>query len=244
MKKTISGVVAALVLVTFSSVADEATVAVANNFFGPMKQLVNDFSQRSEHAIQISTGSTGQLYAQIINGAPFDLFFAADNIRPQQLVEQGLASAPMTYAQGTLVLWSETLDVDVEKQLTSLAFVYLAMANPQLAPYGVAAQQTLEKLELYDKVSNKLVLGKGLNPTYQYIATGNAQLGFVAKSQVFSDNRFKAGSYWQVPNDYYQPITQDVVMLNAAKDNRAASDFLGYLKTDSAQAIMASFGYQ
>ncbi|MGX9417633.1 molybdate ABC transporter substrate-binding protein [Vibrio sp. WJH972] len=224
--------------------AEEATVAVANNFSGPMKKLINDFSAQSDHVIQISTGATGQLYAQIINGAPFDLFFSADTARPEKLVAEGLASDKFTYAKGTLVLWSETAGIDVKKQLTDLDFEYFSMANPKLAPYGLAAQQALEKLALYDKMRAKVVLGKGLNPTYQYIVTGNAQLGLVAKSQVFSNNAFKAGSYWEVPSDDYQEIKQDAVTLTMGKDNPAAQAFLAYLKTEQAQSIITSYGYQ
>jgi molybdate transport system substrate-binding protein len=244
MKKTVWSMVIALVFVTFSSVADEATVAVANNFSGPMKQLVEDFSRDSEHTIQISTGATGQLYAQIINGAPFDLFFSADTVTPQKLVAAGLASNAFTYAKGALILWSETPNLDLKNQLSMMDFNYLAMANPKLAPYGLAAQQSLEKLALYDKVANKLVLGQGLNPTYQYIVTGNAQLGFVAKSQVFANHRFKKGSYWEIPSDYYQEIKQDVVTLASGKDNLAAIAFVSYLQTERAKTIITSYGYK
>jgi molybdate transport system substrate-binding protein len=244
MNKTVLTSSTALLLVSWSALADDATVAVANNFFGPMTRLVTDFSSHSEHVIQISTGATGQLYAQITNGAPFDLFFAADTATPAKLVTDGLASHPFTYAKGSLVLWSESTGVDVKQQLSAMEFSYLAMANPKLAPYGLAAQQSLEKLALYDKVADKLVLGKGLNPTYQYVVTGNAQLGFVAKSQVYEDNRFKTGSYWEVPTDYYQEIKQDAVTLSAGEKNPAVSAFLDYLKTEPAQAIINSYGYK
>lgn len=244
MNRIIVSSIAALCCISNAVLADEATVAVANNFFGPIKQLVQDFTSDSDHTIQISTGSTGQLYAQITNGAPFDLFFAADAERPQKLVADGLASNEFTYAKGALVLWSETPDVDVKKQLSDLDFKFIALANPKLAPYGLAAQQSLEKLALYDKVANKMVLGKGLNPTYQYIVTGNAQLGFVAKSQVFADNRFKTGSYWEVPSDYYEEIKQDMVTLNLGKDNLAASAFVDYLQTERAKTIITSYGYK
>ncbi len=245
MKK--QGVLSCALLALLSSGnswADSAMVAVANNFFGPMKQLAADFASTSEHSIEISTGSTGQLYAQITNGAPFDLFFAADTVRPEKLVVDGAAVDEFTYARGTLVLWSETSDVDVKDQLSSLKFTHLAMADPKLAPYGLAAEQAMEKMGLYASVSDKVVMGKGLNPTYQFVVTGNAELGFVAKSQVYADNQYKTGSYWEVPVDSYQEIKQDAVTLNAGKDNLAAKAFLDYLQTERAQSIIASFGYQ
>lgn len=227
-----------------NSWADTATVAVANNFSGPLKQLAADFASVSEHSIEMSTGSTGQLYAQITNGAPFDLFFAADTVRPEKLVAEGMASGEFTYARGALVLWSEQAGVDVKQQLEQFEFTHLAMANPKLAPYGLAAEQSLEKMDIYTQVGDKIVLGKGLNPTYQFIVTGNAQLGFVAKSQVYADNQYKTGSYWEVPADYYQEIKQDAVTLTAGKDKVAVQAFLDYLQTERAQAIIASFGYK
>lgn len=224
--------------------ADTAVVAVANNFFGPMKALNKDFSAVTSDSLQISTGSTGQLYAQIINGAPFDLFFAADTVRPQKLVAEGKGFNEFTYAKGTLVLWTEKADVDVKTELSDGKFEHLAIANPKLAPYGLAAQQAMTKMGLWDTVSDKLVMGKGLNPTYQYIVTGNAQLGFIAKSQVYKEGQYKAGSYWQVPAEDYKEILQDAVTLESGKTNKAVSSFLEYLKTDRAQAIIKSFGYK
>ncbi len=244
MNKRIFSCALAALLVAGNCWADSAIVAVANNFSGPMKQLAQDFESVTKHHLEISTGSTGQLYAQITNGAPFDLFFAADTVRPGKLVGEGLAGNEFTYARGTLVLWSESAGVDVAKQLSGDEFSHLAMANPKLAPYGLAAQQALEKLDLYDKVEGKIVMGKGLNPTYQFIVTGNAELGFVAKSQVYANNSYKEGSYWEVPAEYYQEIKQDAVTLEAGKDNAAAQAFLDYLKTDGAQAIIASYGYK
>ncbi|CAM3932348.1 Molybdate-binding periplasmic protein precursor [Vibrio aerogenes CECT 7868] len=222
--------------------ADEAVVAVANNFFGPMKELRQDFESVSPHHLSVSTGSTGQLYVQILQGAPFDLFFAADTIRPQKLVKSGMASGEFTYAKGTLVLWAEHPGLKAKKALSAGQFHHLAIANPKVAPYGVAAKETLEKLGLYAQLQDKLVMGKGLNPTYQFIATGNAELGFVAKSQVYK-NHYKAGSYWEVPRNYYSEIKQDAVTLPSGVQNKAVIDFLKYLQSDRAQAIIKNYGY-
>ncbi len=240
--RMIAGLIAAVVAGGVQ--ADTAVVAVANNFFGPMKALNKDFSAVTSDSLQISTGSTGQLYAQIINGAPFDLFFAADTVRPQKLVAEGKGFSEFTYAKGTLVLWSEKAGVDVKTELSDGKFDHLSIANPELAPYGLAAKQSLTKMGLWDNVSDKLVMGKGLNPTYQYVVTGNAQLGFIAKSQVYQEGQYKPGSYWQVPAEDYEEIQQDAVTLESGKTNKAVSSFLEYLKTDRAQAIIKSFGYK
>jgi molybdate transport system substrate-binding protein len=193
--------------------------------------------------VVVSTGSTGQLYAQISHGAPFDLFFSADRERPQLLVDQGLGFDAFTYAQGALVLWSERSGLALQSLLESGQFDYIAMADPQLAPYGLAAQQVLEQLDLFRMLQNKMVLGKGLNPTYQYVASGNALLGFVAKSQVYQENTYKTGSYWEIPTNLYDPIKQDAVVLSSGRKNQAAQAFLHYLASDRAQQIMRSYGY-
>ncbi|MCE0495429.1 molybdate ABC transporter substrate-binding protein [Vibrio salinus] len=224
--------------------AETAMVAVANNFFGPMKALNQDFSKVTPDSLEISTGSTGQLYAQIINGAPFDLFFAADKARPEKLTAAGKGFHEFTYARGTLVLWSEKAGITLTDMLKNSAFSHLAIANPKLAPYGLAAKQSLTKMNLWNQVSDKLVMGKGLNPTYQYIVTDNAELGFIAKSQVYKNGRYKTGSYWEVPIADYDEIRQDAVTLASGKDNKVVKAFLDYLKTDRAQAIIKSYGYQ
>ncbi len=240
--RIIAGLITAVV--AGGAQADTAVVAVANNFFGPMKALNADFSATTKDSLEISTGSTGQLYAQIINGAPFDLFFAADTARPQKLVAEGKGFSEFTYAKGTLVLWSEKEGVKLTDTLNGGDYSHLAIANPKLAPYGLAAQQALTKMKLWDKVSDKLVMGKGLNPTYQFIVTGNAELGFIAKSQVFKDGKYKTGSSWEVPTKDYAEILQDAVTLESGKSNKAVASFLTYLKTDRAQAIIKSYGYQ
>ncbi|SJN52732.1 Molybdate-binding periplasmic protein precursor [Vibrio ruber DSM 16370] len=231
-------------LLSASCWSADALFAVANNFYRPMKALSQDFESQFPHHIEISTGATGQLYVQITQGAPFDLFFAADTVRPAKLVQARQASEQFTYARGTLVLWSAQPKIAVKERLLSGAYTHLAMANPQLAPYGLAAQQALEKMGLYTKIQDKIVQGKGLNPTFQFIATGNAALGFVAKSQVYQNNHYQSGSYWEVPFEDYAPIRQDAVVLPAGQTNEAAQAFLNYLKTDRAQNIIRSYGYR
>lgn len=233
----------ALSLFSTSAFSQTLTLAVANNFYGPMKALVSDYKHLNSDEVEISTGSTGQLYAQIINGAPFDLFFSADQHRPQLLMEQQLADDEFTYAQGVLVAWSPAENVDVKAELFSANFQYLAIADPKLAPYGLAAQQMLEKYQKWNDVQNKLVVGKGLNATYQYVFTGNAQIGLLAKSQVYQQGEFQPGSVWQVPASDHQPIKQDAVTLKSAKGKESVTQFVDYLKSERAKNIIASFGY-
>ncbi|SIO96391.1 molybdate ABC transporter substrate-binding protein [Vibrio spartinae] len=231
-------------LLSASCWSADALFAVANNFYRPMKALSQDFESRFPHHIEISTGATGQLYVQITQGAPFDLFFAADTARPTKLVQDQQASDQFTYARGTLVLWSAQPKIAVKDLLLSGEYAHLAMANPQLAPYGLAAQQVLEKMGLYSKIQDKIVQGKGLNPTFQFVVTGNAALGFVAKSQVYQNHHYQSGSYWEVPCEDYAQIRQDAVVLPAGQTNKAAQAFLNYLQTDRAQRIIQSYGYR
>ncbi|MGY0614814.1 molybdate ABC transporter substrate-binding protein [Vibrio sp. FJH11] len=233
----------ALSLFSTAAFSQTLTLAVANNFYGPMKALVSDYKQLHSDEVEISTGSTGQLYAQIINGAPFDLFFSADQTRPQLLVERQLAEDEFTYAQGVLVAWSPAENIDVKADLFSANFQYLAIADPKLAPYGLAAQQMLEKYQKWNDVQNKLVVGKGLNATYQFVFTGNAQIGLLAKSQVYQQGEFQSGSVWQVPASDHQAIKQDAVTLKSAKGKESVTQFVDYLKSERAKNIITSFGY-
>ncbi|PWI33597.1 molybdate ABC transporter substrate-binding protein [Vibrio albus] len=225
--------------------AEEVTVAVANNFYRPMQAIAQDFKQVTGDDVVLSTGSTGQLYAQIVNGAPFDVFLAADTKRPAKLEESGLATGRFTYAQGRLVLWSPNKELlkGSEKVLLEPQVKHIAMANPKLAPYGLAAQQVMEKLGIYSELGSKFVLGKGLNPTYQFVVTGNADVGFLAMSQVYKDGQFAEGSHWEVPADLYEPIKQDAVVLNKAKDAPATQRLIQYLNSDRAKTLISSFGY-
>lgn len=236
-------VVVSFIMVSFGSYAEDATIAVANNFYGPVQVLVEDFAQVSGFQLAVSTGSTGQLYAQIINGAPFDLFLAADTKRPAKLVDEGFGFDQFIYAKGLLVLWSKTADYDVKQHMLLGDCNHFAIADPKLAPYGLAAQQALTKMELWDSMTPKIVMGKGLNPTYQFLVTGNAQLGMVAKSQVFKNGQYIGGSVWEVPVTDYAPIEQAAVTLKSGVDNAAIKAFLAYYSTARAQKIVASFGY-
>nr|WP_321386192.1 molybdate ABC transporter substrate-binding protein [uncultured Vibrio sp.] len=230
-------------LLSNAAFSQTLTVAVANNFYGPMKALVSDYTQQQGDDVEISTGSTGQLYAQIVNGAPFDLFFSADQRRPQLLVEQQLADDSFTYAQGVLVAWSPAENLDVKSELFSEHFQYLAIADPKLAPYGLAAQQMLEKHQQWQGVQNKLVIGKGLNAIYQFVFTGNAQIGLLAKSQIYQQGKFQSGSVWQIPSSDYEPIKQDAAVLKSGKEKVSAAQFISYLKSDRAKDIIRSYGY-
>lgn len=226
------------------SQASPLIIAVANNFYGPMKSLVADYKTVSSQTIELSTGATGQLYSQIVNGAPFDLFFAADTKRPALLEKDKLAEQTFTYAKGVLVLWSPERDVDLKQDLREGNFEYLAIADPKLAPYGLAAKQSLQQMKLWDNVQTKLVIGKGLNPTYQYVASGNAQLGFVAKSQVFKEGHYNEGSYWEADPSFYEEIKQDATIITSTKNKAACLAFLEYYHSPRAQKIVKSFGYQ
>ncbi|GGB54402.1 molybdate ABC transporter substrate-binding protein [Oceanisphaera marina] len=224
--------------------ADEVRVAVAANFTDVIKKLGEGFAEQTGHQVLVSSGATGKLYAQIKNGAPYELFLAADEQRPTLLDEEGVAIAGtrFTYALGTLVLWSPQPQL-IDQALTVLAeqqFDHLSIANPKTAPYGRAAQQTLTKLGYWDAVQPKMVRGENIGQAYQYVYSENAQLGFVAKSQVFDDGHFKEGSYWQVPEDMYDPIVQQAVLL---KDKPAARALLDYLKSPQAVSVIESYGY-
>ena len=221
--------------------AAEARVAVAANFTAAMKEIAAAFTRDTGHTLKISYGSTGKLYAQIVNAAPFDVFLSADPARPLALVEQGRASRRFTYALGKLVLWSADAGRAVNEQALRRAdFRHLAIANPATAPYGAAALAVLQSLGLADSLQDKLVRGENIAQTYQFVATGNAELGFVALAQLAGDER---GARWRVPQTLYPPIRQDAVLLDNGSDNPAALAFMAYLKGAAARALMEDFGY-
>lgn len=235
------------IFVVFSqfSYAEIIRVAVANNFYGPLKELAEDYNQYSGNELLMSTGSTGQLFAQISNGAPYDVFLSADAERPRKLVVEGLAHLPFTYAKGRLVLWSSdsNLLVNDEKALNIEQINYLGIPNPKLAPYGFAAMQVMNRTNTIDLLKPRLVEGKNLSVVYQYVTTGNAQAGFLSMSQIYKSGVFVEGSHWVIPTHLYDPIKQDAVVLTTAVDNPAVIDFLDYLKTARAKSIMSDFGY-
>lgn len=240
--------VALLVGLPFTTFGGEAKIAVAANFAAPAEALTKMFSASSGHRYALSAGSTGKLYAQISNGAPFDLLLSADQKTPQKLIDEGQASAAsrFTYAQGTLVLWSANAALlgDGEAVLRAGNFRHLAIADPALAPYGLAAQQAMAALGVSAAVNAKLVKGENITQAYQFAATGNAELGFVAWSQVLKGGQLSGGSVWVVPATLYQPIKQDAVLLKVGADNDAAKAFLTFLKSEAAQAMMDSYGYR
>ena len=224
------------------------TVAVASNFTAPMKLIATEFEQDTGYRVALSFGGTGSFYAQIKNGAPFDVFLAADTKTPARLVQEDMAlsDSHFTYAVGRLVLWSATAGLidDAGKVLRNPTIDRIAIADPKLAPYGAAAQEVIERLGLTHELQPKLVQGKNISQAYQFVASGNAQIGFVALSQVFANGELKEGSAWVVPNHDHAPIAQDAVLLRAGQGNQAADALLAYLKTDKARKVMKSFGYQ
>ncbi|MDO8206662.1 MAG: molybdate ABC transporter substrate-binding protein [Gallionella sp.] len=242
--------VAALLLglVSFSVFAGEVNVAVASNFAAPMERIVALFKQESGHTLKVSLGSSGKFYAQIAGGAPFDVFLAADEAIPQRLEQEGLTigGTRFVYALGKLVLWSaQSGFVDAQGAvLRKGGYNKLAIAEPKLAPYGMAAKDTLEKMGLWNAVQSKLVQGENITQTWQFAATGNAELGFIALSQITRDGKVTGGSWWLVPHDLYNPIRQSAVLLSGAKDKAAAQAFLAFLKSEKAMAIIRSFGYE
>ncbi len=224
--------------------ADSAKIAIAANFTTAAKTIKAQFERDTSHQLVLIFGSTGKLYAQIYYGAPFDVFLSADQVRPQKAVSQGLAIANtrFTYALGKIVLYSSNPDlVDASgKVLSSGKFSKLAIANPDTAPYGMAAKEVLIKLGLYDKLVPKIVRGENIAQTYQFIMTGNAQLGFIAASQMID---IKNGSKSIIPDLLYSPIKQDAVLLKHGARNKAAKAFLHYLKGEKARAILKKYGY-
>lgn len=227
--------------------AEEAMVAVAANFSAPMQQITALFQKETSHQIKLSFGASGGIYAQIKNGAPFDLFLSADQLTPQKLEAEGFGvpNSRFTYATGQLVLWSKQEGlVDAKGQvLQNKSIQRIALANPKLAPYGAAAMETMTNLGLLKELQSKLVQGDNIAQTYQFVSTQNAQIGFVALSQVFANGNMTSGSAWIVPGNLHQPIQQDVILLRKGQDNKAATALLLYLKGEQAKKIMKSFGY-
>lgn len=230
-----------------SAHADEVQVAVAANFSAPMQKLALAFERETGHKAVISVGSTGKFYAQIRNGAPFAVLLSADDETPTRLAQEGLAlaSTQFTYAKGQLVLWSAQPDV-VDARGAVLQGKLpgkLALADPKLAPYGLATTEALAKLGLSDRLKPNLIIGENIAQTYQFVKTGNAALGFVALSQVMSEGRLSSGSAWVLPPSLYTPIRQDAIVLKAAEHKPAARALMAYLRSDSARQLMASYGY-
>ncbi|ARU30360.1 molybdate ABC transporter substrate-binding protein [Sulfuriferula sp. AH1] len=230
-----------------SANADEVQVAVAANFTAPMKLIAADFEKASGHKAALSFGATGKFYAQIRNGAPFDILLAADDETPAKLEKEGfgVSGSRFTYAIGKLVLWSARPGYvdDQGGVLKKGGFTHIALANPKLAPYGAAAVEVMTKLGLMGVLEPKFVQGENIAQTYQFVSTGNAELGFVALSQVYEDDKLRSGSGWIVPSAMHAPIRQDAVLLTKGKGNTAAAALLQYLRSDKAKAVIRAYGY-
>jgi molybdate transport system substrate-binding protein len=228
--------------------AETVQVAVAANFAAPLKALARDFEKDSGHKLLMSAGATGKLFAQIKSGAPFDVLLAADSATPARLIQedQALASSRFTYATGRLVLWSaDAQGVDALGEVLKTGhFKHLAIAAPKLAPYGAAAVQTLTALGLLGTLTPRLVQGESIGQTYSFVATGNAELGFVALSQLVENGKLRQGSGWTVPTQLHAPLHQDAVLLNKGKSNPAATALLVFLKTEKSKSVIRSFGYE
>jgi molybdate transport system substrate-binding protein len=241
---TSSIVIVAMLLLSPPLAADEIRVAVASNFAEAMTALVSRFEEVSGHTVIPVYGSTGKHYAQIVNGAPFDAFLAADVERPKLLEEEGrvVAGSRFAYAVGRLVLWSPTGDrVDPEGQvLRQGQFRHLALANPELAPYGRAAEETLRAMGLWERLEPCLVRGENISQTYLFVSSGSTELGFVALSQVRHPDKPIEGSSWIIPQKWHQPIEQQAVLL---KDSKTARHFLEFIGSGEAKEIIRGFGY-
>lgn len=252
MKKILSLALGSSLMLTavFSSAqADTITVAVAANFTKAIEQIGQEWTKETGNQIRFSFGPTGGLYAQINNGAPFDAFFSADTKTPKKLMEEGKASDYMEYAQGKLALYSTTLPVakDPAQIIKASSYNHIAIANPKGAPYGSAAVEVLKKMGVYDSLNaeKKIAQGESITATFQFVMTGNAQLGFVALSQI-KDPESPAkdkGEYWLVPQTDYSPINQAAVLINGTKHADAAKSFINYMRSPAAVKIIESYGY-
>jgi molybdate transport system substrate-binding protein len=235
--------IATWVLTATSVPAAQTNVAVAANFTEAAKEIAAAFKAKTGHEAVLSFGASGQFYTQITQGAPFEVFLSADDTRPKKLGDDGLAVAGsrFTYAIGKLVLWSKTPGlVKGEQTLTAASFAKLSICNPTAAPYGAAAVETMKALKIYETLQPKLVEGATITQAYQFVETGNAELGFVALSQLTGP---ETGSRWLVPQALYSPIRQDAVLLKSGAANEAATGFIAFLKGPEARAIIEKYGY-
>jgi molybdate transport system substrate-binding protein len=241
-------VVFLLGLVSMPVYAGEVSAAVAANFAAPMERIAALFQKESGHTVKVSLAASGKLYAQIKGGAPFDVFLCADEEIPKRLLQEGLAVAGsrFVYATGRLVLWSAQpgLVDDKGAVLNTGKFEKLAYAHPLYSPYGTAAKETLTKLTMWNAMQKKLKKGDDVTQAYQLAATENADLAFIALSQIMRDGKVTTGSWWLVPSELHNPIRQSAVLLSGSKDQTAAKALLAFLKSDKAKAVMRGFGYE
>lgn len=228
--------------------ADEVLVAVAANFAAPMARLADAYTAATGHTLKLASGATGKFYSQIVSGAPFEVLLSADDTTPRRLIAEGhaVAGSAFTYAVGQLVLWSATPGlVDAQGAvLASGRFRTLAIANPKTAPYGRAAVEVLAARGLTAALAPKLVTGESVAQAYQFVATGNAELGFVALSQVSVPGKAPVGSMWRVPASLHAPMRQDAVLLKAGAGKPAAAALLQWLRSEPAQVVIRSYGYE
>lgn len=232
-----------------SAQAGEVHVAVASNFINPLKAIKVRFEEETRHRLVMVPGSTGKLYAQVKNGAPFDLLLAADDLRPRLLEEEGFAVAGsrFTYAIGGLALWSRDahrIRGEGEKNFRNQKFNHLAIANPKSAPYGRAALQALQNLGVWNRLRDRIVQGENIGQTFQFVATGNAELGFVALSQILDPKNKWRGSRWDVPANLHDPISQDLALLKRGETNPSAVALMNFMRGTAARKIIASYGYR
>jgi len=239
--------VTALLSVSTISQAETTIVAVAANFTKPMTDIAEAFEKSTGHSAKLSFGSSGKFVAQIENGAPFEVFLSADDKAPATLEQSGfaVANSHFTYAIGKLVLWSVTANlIDAQGDILNKGdFKHIALADPKLAPYGAAAMEVLKSKNLLTKLTPLFVQGENIAQTYQFVSTGNAELGFVALSQVIDNGKIVNGSAWQIPENLYTPLRQDAVLLKKGEDNPAAPALVQFLKSPEAQAIISKYGY-
>ena len=227
--------------------AEQVLVAVAANFVPPFREIATEFEKSTGHQLQVAGGSSGNFYTQIKNGAPFEVFFSADMERPKLLEDEGFGvkDSRFTYAIGRLVLWSPNADlIKGEETLRFKQYKRLAIANPKTAPYGLAAMQAMQKLEIWDSLQPHIVMGENLGQTMGFIESGNAQLGFVALSQVMDPKIKGKGSRWDVPTTLHEPIKQDVILLTKGKDNPAAKALMWFMSGHRAKAVIERYGYE
>ena len=243
----VSGVLLAFFLLHVSdALAKELRIAVASNFLLPLKALSKNFKESTGHKVVVISGSTGKLYAQIKQGAPFDILLAADAIRPELLEKEGIGvpGSRFTYAVGRLALWSADSTLPLKNDLQVLNhknFRYLAIANPKTAPYGKAAEQVLRKKGFWEQIQNRLVRGENISQTFQFVMTGNADIGFIALSQLRKNQG--RGFSWIIPQEWHDPIRQQGILLKRAKTNKAARQFLIFIKSNRIQKQIQSYGY-
>jgi molybdate transport system substrate-binding protein len=243
--KRLTIVFSVMALASFAGIARAGTtnIAVAANFTDAAKEIASAFKAKSGHEAILSFGASGQIYTQIQQSAPYQVFLSADDERPKKLAEEGLAiqGSRFTYAIGKLVLWSKDQDlIKGEATLKANAFSRLSIANPSAAPYGAAAIEVLEALNLYGTIKTKIVMGNTIAQAFQFIETGNAEIGFVSLSQITGN---KAGSRWMVPQSLYTPIRQDAILLKNGETDDASREFMSFLKGPEARAIIEKYGY-